>query len=123
MRHILVIEDDLAVCRMLTEALEEDGRYRVNSAQFLAEARMKIGTDRPDTVVIDMLLPDGSGLDFARELASQDVSVLVLARHPKTIAKRAPVGLPCLPEPSRVREFIMWLSDVDGRAAIHATPT
>jgi two-component system phosphate regulon response regulator OmpR len=120
MRHVLVVDDDTAICRMLTAALEDGGRHRVTCAESLAEARARIAADPPDTVVLDVILPDGSGLDLARELARAGVPVLLIAGHPETMDEAQARGLPVVTKPFRVREFLVWLGEAEGGAAGHA---
>jgi DNA-binding response OmpR family regulator len=53
--------------------------YDVSSAMSLAEARWRMDAKQPDVIVLDIILPDGSGLDFLREVrASSSVPVLML---------------------------------------------
>jgi DNA-binding response OmpR family regulator len=111
MRHILVVDDDPAICQMLTEALRQDGQHRVTCAQTIGEARAKIAVDRPDTAVLDVILTGASGLDLARELAARDVPVLLMSASPGAMNESAASGLPCLAKPFRLREFMVWLSE------------
>jgi DNA-binding response OmpR family regulator len=120
MRHILVVDDDLDICRMLTEALEFDGLYRVSCAQSLPEARRKIAADRPDTVVLDIVLPGAWGFDLARELWAEGMPVLLISGSPSMMDDPAADGLACLAKPFRMREFMVWLSEVEGTAALRA---
>jgi two-component system catabolic regulation response regulator CreB len=63
--RILVVEDDALVGRALRRALTERG-HRVELAITCGEARGATGPF--DCAVLDIDLPDGSGLDLAREL-------------------------------------------------------
>jgi two-component system catabolic regulation response regulator CreB len=59
--HILVVEDEPAIAESVAYALRRDG-FSVSLAQTLAEAVVE--RDRADLVVLDLMLPDGSGFDF-----------------------------------------------------------
>ncbi len=70
-RHLLVVDDEPHIGLVLRPYLEQLG-YRVSFARSLAEARAAVGTTPPDGMLLDLHLPDGSGLDFLRELRARD---------------------------------------------------
>jgi PAS domain S-box-containing protein len=63
---ILHVEDDPDVLRVAARAFE--GRAHVQAAQSLSEARAVLAATDIDVVVLDLGLPDGSGLDLLEEL-------------------------------------------------------
>lgn len=83
-RHLLVVDDEPHIGLVLRPFLEQLG-YRVSLARNLAEARVAFGAEPnapPDGLLLDLHLPDGSGLDFLRDLRAQSgtarLPVLVL---------------------------------------------
>ena len=78
---ILLLEDDRLVLQMLALDLADAG-FRVLEAET-GEMAMRICSDvRPDIALLDMSLPDMSGLDFARWLtASLEVPFLFLSAY------------------------------------------
>jgi two-component system catabolic regulation response regulator CreB len=68
-RHLLVVDDEPHIGLLLRPHLERLG-YRVSLARTLAEARGALGDRavRLDAMLLDLHLPDGSGLDLLREL-------------------------------------------------------
>lgn len=67
-RHLLVVDDEPHIGLVLRPYLEELG-YRVSFARTLADARIALNTAPPtDGLLLDLHLPDGSGLDFLRDL-------------------------------------------------------
>ena len=64
---ILLVEDNLQILQGNERMLKRRG-YDVASALTLAEARSRMAEKMPDAIVLDIMLPDGSGLDFMREL-------------------------------------------------------
>lgn len=76
---ILLVEDNPAILEANRQALAHEG-YRIETANSLAEARQALAATPPDAIVLDILLPDGSGLDFLREMreAGQSAPVLLL---------------------------------------------
>ncbi len=65
--RVLVVDDEPNIVRTLGRALELEG-YEVEGSGSLAEARAAFAARRPDLVVLDVRLPDGSGLDWLEEL-------------------------------------------------------
>ena len=76
--YLLVVEDEPAVQSNNTKILQRRG-YNIRQAYTLAEARMIIAKEPPMGIILDLLLPDGNGLDFLRELRkTSDIPVLIL---------------------------------------------
>jgi len=72
------VEDNEKIMFVNRQMLEWEG-YEVAAAQTLAGARASISERRPDVIVLDIMLPDGSGLDFMRELRqSQNANIPIL---------------------------------------------
>ena len=70
-RHLLVVDDEPHIGLVLRPYLEQLG-YRVSFARTLDEARIAMRTAPPaDALLLDLHLPDGSGLDFLRDLRKQ----------------------------------------------------
>ena len=65
--RILLVEDDPAIARSIIYTLERDG-LSVTHSLLLGDARIQISRQAPDAVILDVGLPDGSGLDLCREL-------------------------------------------------------
>ncbi|MCL1819606.1 MAG: response regulator transcription factor [Oscillospiraceae bacterium] len=77
-KTILLVEDNPKVMWINTEVLESQGAA-VLSAENLAEARRILAEKFPNAAVIDIMLPDGSGLDLLREIrAVSALPVLLL---------------------------------------------
>jgi DNA-binding response OmpR family regulator len=70
MQHILVVEDDSMMAATLTKGIGEDG-YRATSCGTAAEALRLANLEPPDLVVLDIGLPDRSGLEVLRSFRSQ----------------------------------------------------
>lgn len=64
---VLVVEDESQLATTIEIALCREG-YVVELASTYAEARSKIGVFEYDCILLDIMLPDGSGLDILREL-------------------------------------------------------
>ena len=71
--RLLLLEDDPAIARTVAYALERDG-LSVTHSLLVQDARQQMQSQPPqqgfDLLVLDVGLPDGSGLDLLRELRS-----------------------------------------------------
>jgi len=77
MTRVLVVDDEPAIRESLAFALKRDG-FGVLLASSLKEARA-LQDEQADLIILDLVLPDGNGLDFLRWLRGQtDVPVIVL---------------------------------------------
>jgi two-component system catabolic regulation response regulator CreB len=76
MPAVLLVDDEPAIRESLAFALRRDG-FEVEEAASLREARARAAG--ADLLILDLVLPDGNGLDFLRTLrAKSDVPVIVL---------------------------------------------
>jgi DNA-binding response OmpR family regulator len=72
-KHILLVEDNEKIMAGNKWMFERQG-YEVAAALTLTEARASISKNRTDAIVLDIMLPDGNGLDFMRELRAGENS-------------------------------------------------
>jgi DNA-binding NtrC family response regulator len=63
MPHALLVDDDLGFVLGLADAVQREG-FTVSTATTLAQAREELARQEPDALLIDLQLPDGSGLDL-----------------------------------------------------------
>jgi two-component system response regulator RegX3 len=80
-RRILLIEDEESISEPLERALDREG-FDVAVAATAAEGRARFRDDRPDLVLLDVMLPDGDGRDVLREIrgVSRTPVVMLTAR-------------------------------------------
>jgi DNA-binding response OmpR family regulator len=67
MTTVLIVEDSLTDTEILTHYLHQAG-LAVMRATNCEEARMKLRSQRPDLVLLDVILPGQSGFELCREL-------------------------------------------------------
>ena len=78
MKYILIVEDDTALREGLLTALQSDS-LTVHAAADLAEAHRILRERTFDLLLLDVNLPDGSGIELCREVtAAEDVPVIFL---------------------------------------------
>ena len=67
---LLLIDDDKRLASMVSDYLHAAG-YVVEIAATLADGRVRLAAQAFDALVLDLMLPDGDGLDLCRELRGQ----------------------------------------------------
>ena len=80
---ILIVDDDRSIRELLTMHLEERG-YDVLAAGSGAEGTRLAAKAQPSAIVLDMRLPDGSGIDLLpslREHAAESPVLMITAHH------------------------------------------
>jgi DNA-binding response OmpR family regulator len=65
--RLLLIDDDARLTSMLGDYLRRSG-FEVDTAGSLAAGRQRIAQTAYDALLLDLMLPDGDGLDLTREL-------------------------------------------------------
>ncbi|HYJ98922.1 MAG TPA: response regulator transcription factor [Burkholderiaceae bacterium] len=65
--HLLLIDDDARLTTMVADYLQANG-FEVTSAGSLAAGRERLKQHSYDALLLDLMLPDGDGLDLTREL-------------------------------------------------------
>ena len=75
--RVLIVDDEPLVRRSRARALADQG-FDVVAAATIAEAEALFEAQRPPVVVLDVKLPDGSGLDLLPRLCSADPAVRVV---------------------------------------------
>ncbi len=92
--HLLIVEDDKTFCSALETYFQEIG-YRVSSAHTVAEAYQLVAKISPDLVLLDQILPDGSGLELMQQLLEQHPGlpiILMTGTHDLELAIKAIQG-------------------------------
>ncbi|MEZ5659858.1 MAG: response regulator [Burkholderiaceae bacterium] len=81
MASILIVEDDRNSAEMMAAICEERG-HACALAGDLADARQQLVVHEPDIVLLDLQLPDGSGLDLFEENAvGADTEIILITGH------------------------------------------
>jgi DNA-binding NtrC family response regulator len=73
----LIVDDDLDILKGLAEVVEREG-FHVTCAPTLKQAREVIAANTPDVVLVDINLPDGSGLDLLEGLGPAAPEVVLI---------------------------------------------
>ena len=68
-KKILIVEDETDIAQLVKLYLEKDG-FRTTTAATGAEGLKLIKTDRPDMVILDLMLPEMDGLEICKKIRS-----------------------------------------------------
>ena len=74
---VLVVDDDQTIRSTLREVVSAWG-YRTSEAGSLAETLVIVDRERPDAVLLDVKLPDGSGISILEELKKRSPDVVII---------------------------------------------
>ena len=124
--HILVVDDDTRLRELLKSFLSRNG-FRVSTAGHAAEARQRLQALDFDLIVLDVMMPGETGLDFATQLRRTDnVPILMLTAMGDTKDRIA--GLESgvddyLGKPFEPRELLLRIQSVLRRGRPGAAPS
>jgi len=121
--RLLLIDDDTRLTAMVGDYLRGNG-YEVDAAGSLAAGRERLRTGSYDALLLDLMLPDGDGLDLTRELRgdprTRRLPLLMLTARGEPLDRI--VGLEIgaddyLPKPFEPRELLARIKALLRRAA------
>lgn len=123
--HILMIDDDADLNALVSEYLERFG-HRLVSATSATRGMAELRRERPDLIILDIMLPDTDGLSLCREIRSEfDVPIIMLTARGE-VADRV-LGLELgaddyLSKPFEPRELVARIQSVIRRSAGRENP-
>jgi len=128
-RHLLVVDDEPHIGLLLRPHLERLG-YVVSLARTLAEARRALqgGVPPLDAMLLDLHLPDGSGLDLLRELRADPatrafpVIVLTAEGEDRILGEAESLGAGLLTKPFSPTKLTARIAAILGDAPRPAAP-
>ncbi len=108
---ILLIEDNEMIIKALKYLLESH-EYYVEVATSIKEAKEKI-TNTYDLIILDVMLPDGNGLDFFKEYVSTPALVLSAKDEEKDVVKAIDLGVQdYIIKPFRSMELLSRINNI-----------
>ena len=81
---VLLVEDEPVLAEIVQECLQSRG-FEVVHADTVAGAKAVYYNNKPDIIVLDVMLPDGSGFDFARQIRNVDTDLPVIFLTSKSL--------------------------------------
>lgn len=97
MLSVMIVEDDARVAQVNRSFVEQvPGFYITGLAATAAEAEQMVAATQPDLVILDLYLPDGSGLDLLNRLRAHalrsDVIIVTAAKEAATLQQALRAG-------------------------------
>ena len=121
---ILVVEDEVSYQDALNVGLSVEG-FVVVGATNIAQARQLMVSAKPDLVLLDVMLPDGSGIDYCRELydSTRTPVIMVTARTSEVdVVLGLEIGAAdYVTKPYRLRELVARMRAILRRPAANST--
>lgn len=79
MQRIVAVDDEESILKVLRHTLERAG-FEVHTCADAASTAPLVSEVRPDLLILDLMLPDGSGLDLTRDIRrTSDVPIIILS--------------------------------------------
>lgn len=121
--RVLVVEDHKEVVEVVTRALGKDD-HRVFAASSLDEADAALATETFDALVLDLGLPDGSGLAWCKRIRGEGLSTPILVLTAQSAVGTRVAGLDAgaddfLAKPFAVAELRARVRALGRRAPVH----
>lgn len=113
-KHILVVDDDDRIRALLHQYLSDQG-YRVSAAATADEARQKMDYFIVDALVLDVMMPQETGIEFAQKLGEKAPPILMLTAmgEPQDRIKGLEAGVDdYLVKPFEPRELLLRLQNI-----------
>lgn len=108
---ILLVEDNEMIIKAISFLLEEHG-YIVHVARCIKEAKEKIN-DAFDLVILDVMLPDGNGLDFFKQYVNVPALVLSAKDEEDDVVKAIDLGVQdYIIKPFRSKELLSRINNI-----------
>src|SRR5207248_10137325 len=76
-KRILIVDDEAMIRKAIHLALEKEG-YEVVEAETGGEALRRIELNKPDLILLDIMLPDVSGFDVCRDIRKAGLRVPII---------------------------------------------
>ena len=113
--HILVVDDDEGI-RLLVKKFLNENKYLVNTACSAEDANEKIKIIKFDLIILDIMMPGKSGLDFIQENKKNletPVVLLTAKGEPKERIEGLEIGADdYLPKPFEPKELILRIQNI-----------
>ena len=88
-KHILVVDDEVDICYLISSSLNKLGGVRIETANSLKIASDKLGLFNPSVIFLDNHLGDGMGVDYISTIKKKckDCKVIMVSAYDTTVDK------------------------------------
>jgi len=120
--RILLVEDDDALATVLASGFGEQG-HEIVRASSAGEGRNRASSGRHDVIILDVMLPGGSGFDLCRELRQQAIATPILMLTARDSVDDRVAGLDAGADDYLAKPFAFEELVARVRALVRRTPT
>ena len=118
--RLMIVDDESELLKMLGNILHHEGFKQILTAANCRQARDVFYSEKPDCVILDIMLPDGDGFSLMREFRSNSsIPVLFLSARDEDENRLLGLGLGAddyITKPFLPRELILRLKAILSRA-------
>ncbi|MFF2177244.1 response regulator transcription factor [Lysinibacillus sp. NPDC058147] len=115
-KKILIVDDEPEIRKMIEGFLRKDGFFRIYSATDCSSALSISQTDKPDIVILDVMLPDGDGFSLLSSIRQfSEMPVLFLSARGEDEDRLLGLGLGAddyIVKPFLPRELVLRLTAI-----------
>ena len=116
MKNILMVEDDSTIAFAVKYAVEQEG-FNLDISENLENARKIVNSKEYDLILLDVMLPDGNGYEFLKQLREHDEDTPVIFLTACNEEVNIVMGLDIggddyITKPFRVRELISRINAI-----------
>jgi two-component system torCAD operon response regulator TorR len=123
-RHVLLVDDDAVLLSFLTRLFRQTG-FRVSEARDGRAMRKVLAEDPPDLVILDINLPDESGLVLAREVRTTTrAGIIMLTARQEDVSRMVALEMGAdnyLTKPFREQELMVLVRNLMRRVPAQAS--
>ena len=105
---VLVVDDEEDIREALREAIELAGCRAITAANGVV-ALEKLRTCRPCLVILDLLMPEMTGLEMLAAMQKEPELAALRVVISTSAPGRAPAGVPVLPKPIDIQKLFGWV--------------
>ena len=120
--HILVVDDDKAIRELVKEYLDQNN-FLISTADSAENAEEKIKTIKFDLIILDIMMPGKSGLDFLKENRNIiDTPIILLTAKGEVVDRIEGLEIGAddyLPKPFEPRELILRIKNILNKTNIN----
>ncbi|MEJ2125024.1 MAG: response regulator [Alphaproteobacteria bacterium] len=113
--HILVVDDDKRIRDLLARFLQENG-FRVSAAEDAASARSSMRGLAFDLIILDVMMPGETGMDFARDLReTSGIPIIMLTARSEAEDRISGLEIGVddyMPKPFEPRELLLRVNNI-----------
>jgi DNA-binding response OmpR family regulator len=124
MKRVLVVDDEVLLAQIIGEFLQDEG-YEVLLAHGRRSMLHLLEQERPDLILLDVMLPDGDGQDVVIEMQSREdlrnVPVVMMSAGVSALNLRTPLAR-FLRKPFDLSELLSLVGEVIGEATPPTIP-